>query len=86
MLAAQQGLLPTRASGLGEAVAERSWQAEGMNRTAQRHSNGWFMPGYAGVGGFLLLEATARERGGAASLTACAADGAPHAASRGRTR
>jgi protein-S-isoprenylcysteine O-methyltransferase Ste14 len=46
---------------------------------SRREGIGWFIAGYAGVAGFLLLEASTRERGAASSLAASRDD-------RGSTR
>jgi protein-S-isoprenylcysteine O-methyltransferase Ste14 len=54
-------------------VAERS------ESNARRAGTGWFLAGYAGVAGFLALEAATRRRGTASSLDASSDD-------RGTTR
>ncbi len=49
-------------------------QREPQVRHRARGTNGWFLAGYAGVAGFFLVEAMARQRGTAASLTASGDD------------
>lgn len=52
---------------------------EAPEAPSRREGIGWFIAGYAGVAGFLLLEASTRERGAASSLAASRDD-------RGSTR
>jgi protein-S-isoprenylcysteine O-methyltransferase Ste14 len=52
---------------------------EAPDAPSRREGIGWFIAGYAGVAGFLLLEASTRERGAASSLAASRDD-------RGSTR